>query len=196
MPNFDFVAPFYDGLVRLVFGKKLWQAQQAHLELIQPDDQVLVLGGGTGRILDWLPACQITYLELSKRMIERAKGQGEAQFIHADFLMWETNQKFDWIICPFFLDCFDKGGLRYALDKIQGFLKEGGSLCVTDFKIENRKQALLVRIMILFFRWIARLEAKKLLELRKKTGNHFMRTKQAEFLNGLVFSDLYSPLKK
>ncbi len=192
MTNFNFIAPAYDGLVRVVFGSKLWKTQKTHLHLIRPDDQVLIVGGGTGRILDWIPSCEVTYLELSLGMIKRARRRGHANFIHADFLKWECNQKFDWIICPFFLDCFEESDLMKCLGKIEKVLSDQGHIIVTDFKISKTVHQLIVTSMILFFRLTAGLKAKKLLDLTSVLKTYFKPMKQASFLNGLVFSDLYS----
>ncbi len=192
MTNFNFIAPAYDGLVRVVFGSKLWKTQKTHLHLIQPDDRVLILGGGTGRILDWIPSCEVTYLELSLAMIKRAKQRGHANFIHADFLKWESDEVFDWIICPFFLDCFVESELIKCLNKMDKMLSEQGQVVVSDFKVGKARHQLLVTSMMLFFRLTAGLKAKKLLDLTSILKTYFKPMKQASFLNGLVFSDLYS----
>lgn len=191
--NFNFVAPFYDSLVRLVFGKTLWKAQQIHLNTIQRRESVLILGGGTGRILNWLPAgCDVTYLELSEAMILRAKKKGRANFVHADFLAHPLDQKFDWVICPFFLDCFDEEVLEIVLDKIYRLMNENGRLIVTDFHVSNTHQKSLANLMIWFFRLTANLPAIRLLpiqEIISKTG--FIR-KDSHFLRGdFIFSDIY-----
>ena len=92
--NFDSIAPFYDFLVKLVFGKKIWEAQRTHLNEIPENGSVLILGGGPGRILESLPAnINVTYLELSSKMIERAKRIGNAEFIHDDFRTHILNNK-------------------------------------------------------------------------------------------------------
>ncbi|MEP5106138.1 MAG: methyltransferase type 12, partial [Ekhidna sp.] len=53
--DFDFVAPIYDRLSKLVFGKSLIKAQAYHLKVIGDKDRVLILGGGTGKLLEFIP---------------------------------------------------------------------------------------------------------------------------------------------
>ena len=50
--QFDLVAPFYDALSRLVFGDQIVKSQTHFLHQVQKDDQVLILGGGTGQIFE------------------------------------------------------------------------------------------------------------------------------------------------
>lgn len=190
--DFNFVAPFYDLLVRLVFGKKLWEAQKTHLHLVEKGSSVLVLGGGTGRILEWLPDCKITYIDASKKMIEKAKKRGAANFICSDFLAYESTETFDWIICPFFLDCFEDKEFDLVVRKIEGLLNPNSKMIVTDFKADAAGQRLIVRSMILFFRVFARLGSKKLLEIQHRLeASGFLKRKSEAFSGGLIFSSLF-----
>ena len=192
MSNFDFVAPFYDRILRFVFQKRLWKAQQEHLDRILSDDNVLVVGGGTGEILRWLPDSKITYMDASAKMIELASEKGRATFIQGDFLTHQLTERFDWIICPFFLDCFREEDLIQVIDRLSQHLRPTGQLIVTDFRERNLVHRLVVWVMILFFRMVAGLETTKLCDIRwllQQRG--FVPVAQKEFMGGLVFSDIY-----
>lgn len=192
MNNFDRVAPIYDRLVRLVFGNKLWQAQRIHLDKIKATDRVLILGGGTGRILEWMPDCEIDYLEKSGKMIELARRKGGANFINADFLNHDLDSTYDWVVCPFFLDCFNDEELDQCLVKIRHVLKKDGRMIVTDFRVSKPPQRMLVWTMLIFFRIVTRLSARSLPEFRVVLPSKgFSSLDQQDFLNGLVFSSVY-----
>src|SRR5690606_22865871 len=75
--NFDSIAPIYDGLSRLVFGNALQRAQTEHISLIPPNSNVLLIGGGSGWLLEQLltysPLAEVTYLEVSPKMLQLAQ---------------------------------------------------------------------------------------------------------------------------
>ncbi len=75
--SFDWIAPYYDWLTRLVFGRSIRRAQRHFLGQIPPGARVLVVGGGTGWLLvDLLkrPAVtHVTYLEASAVMLRLAQ---------------------------------------------------------------------------------------------------------------------------
>jgi len=190
--DFNPIAPIYDFLVTLVFGDGLWKAQHHHLHRIDADDTVLILGGGSGNLLEWLPKCKVVYLEKAEKMVSRAQKRGHAEFIVSDFLEWESEKKFDWVICPFFLDCFTSEELDQALVKIQSGLKANGRLLVIDFQNKMRSQQFLIKSMLLFFRLVAGLSARELVDFRTNLPERgFALKEQRDFLNGLVFSDVY-----
>ena len=77
MRGYGLIAPFYDHLVKLVFGDKLKELQCSFLKKIQSNDKVLILGGGTGWILEEIDSVcvntDIVYIDKSPSMIKRAK---------------------------------------------------------------------------------------------------------------------------
>ncbi|MEO1255896.1 MAG: hypothetical protein AAFY41_13590, partial [Bacteroidota bacterium] len=91
--NFNSVAPFYDFLSKLVFDSSLLRAQKIYLDRIRSTDKVLILGGGTGEILKFVPKCESLYfLDKSSKMIEIAERKmldQNTKFIQADFFNWD-----------------------------------------------------------------------------------------------------------
>jgi len=67
--HFDLLAPIYDRVIRPRKPEKL-------LTLLKdnPDDQILDVGGGTGRISQFFAAagCRVVVADISQRMLERA----------------------------------------------------------------------------------------------------------------------------
>lgn len=197
MASFNLIAPIYDRLVWVVFGMVLWKAQKHHLTKIKANDSVLILGGGTGKILKDVQSNAITFVDSSSKMIDLAQRNGKAEFVQMDYLKPELDQKFDWVICPFFLDCFKEQNLTLVLEKIKLNLHETGRLIVVDFLPQKGIRKFMIWIMILFFKLFSRLDASRLLDLRKYVSNAgFRPSDQASFPNGWVFSDIYSLVEK
>lgn len=197
--DFDSIAPFYDRLAKLVFGKSLLNAQIAHISEIREKDHVLVLGGGTGEILEHIPFCKsVDYVEKSKQMIRRAERRQinlSINFIQQSFLTVELDKQYDIIICPFFLDCFDHSNLNYVVGKIESLLNTDGRLLVIDFDKE-RVNKILLKSMFLFFVAVARLATSELLNIRSELQkNSFVENKIAFGKKG-IFSAIYSPVNK
>ena len=75
MPNnYDAAAWFYDGLSRLVFGDALVRAQRFLVEHIAAESKLLIVGGGTGWILEEIALMQpaslkIINVEISEKMM-------------------------------------------------------------------------------------------------------------------------------
>lgn len=163
--DFDFIAPFYDQLQRLIFGKALLNAQIAHISEIRESDNILILGGGTGEILEHLPLCEnIDYVEKSHLMIRLAKRRlvnRPVDFISEDFLNFQSDRKYNIIICPFFLDCFGEENLLTVISICKQKLTSGGKMIVIDFA-KNSSDSWIVKLMHFFFRITANLESRNL----------------------------------
>ncbi len=194
--DFDKIAPFYDGLQKLFFGDRLLAASSYHLDRIDFCHHTLILGGGTGRILESFPGgVPITYLDKSTNMISLARGRvdnNNIEFIQADFLEWDPGyDKFDFVICPFFLDAFGRANLSLVLDKIQLIMKSGAFMIVIDFqpseKVFNR---FLLWSMHKFFRLSTALESEELRSLDKVLQDRMDLIERKEF-GEMVFSAVY-----
>lgn len=174
MPNqilnrFDKLVPYYDKLAKLVFGSAIRKAQVNNLNLIQPQANVLVLGGGTG---DWLndlvnnnPTCHVWYVEASSAMLRRAvinlRNSNQVTFIHGTHNDI-PDVTFDAIITHFFVDMFIDQELKMLVQQFKGILKKDGLWLVSDFVEQKIWHKLLLRIMYLFFRSAGALDAKAL----------------------------------
>jgi ubiquinone/menaquinone biosynthesis C-methylase UbiE len=68
--NYNYIASFYDRLCQLVFGQSVKNAQIASLGFIPPTSNVLIVGAGTGWILEEINkihqnGLSITYIDIS-----------------------------------------------------------------------------------------------------------------------------------
>lgn len=196
--QFDLVAPFYDALSRLVFGDQIVKSQTHFLHQVRKDDQVLLLGGGTGQILEAIPACsKIFYLDKSRKMIKLARrrsSSSDIEFLNKDFFDLELPIQFDKIICPFFLDCFSGTNLSLAISKIESLLADKGVLIVTDFEDKNMSK-FLDKVMHTFFKVTSKLESNSLKPIDQfihESG--FEKLQEKFFHRNMIFSRVYRNL--
>lgn len=196
--NFNIIAPIYDVLARVVFGYQLELAQRRFLDDIRADARVLIVGGGTGKILEWLPEnsnLAINYVELSEGMMRHAKQRykngNHVSFCTQDIL--ETKGDYDVIITNFFLDCFEREKLDNVIAHTHALLKSGGTWLVTDFALPtNAKQRMLLRTMHTFFKLIASLESTALQDIKGRLGGVGLKlNKEAFFSKQLIFSAVF-----
>lgn len=180
MKGFDLLAPVYDQLARLVFGKDIVHAQLFFLDRIRARDRVLILGGGTGWLLEELlkkqPHCEVWYVEASLKMMNLAKkkcaNQSNVHFIQGT--QWAIpSTMFDVVIMNFFLDLFSEEQIDGLIGKIKPITKPDGIWLVTDFEKEDKWwQHVLLIVMIGFFRLTCGIEAKRLPDLRSIFRKH------------------------
>lgn len=195
--QFDRIVFLYDGLARLVFGNQIHKSQIHFLDTIEKQDQVLVIGGGTGKLLESIPECRkVVFVEKSSKMMDQAKKRrsvNSVDFIHSDFFEFDSSDMFDVIICPFFLDCFNDSNLELVIKRIKSLLNDDGSLLIADFT--TKISFLLSLTMHFFFRLIANLEARKLLDIHSFIlNNRFFVVSEGFFYRKGIFSRHYRNL--
>lgn len=199
--DFNRVAPYYDLLKGLVFGNAVDKAAFHFLHRIPEHSSILVVGGGTGKILHYLPhVCEVHYVEKSVRMIRKTGRRSlpersmEVRLINKDFLEFRTDRRFDFILCPFLLDLFAESHLKCLLDKISSLLKADGKLLVADFQPASGQswKSVLLTLLHLFFDVTANLESTKLHPIHEIILNHgFKEAERKFFYFNMIFSRIY-----
>ena len=76
--NYDSIALIYDRLARLVYGRSLVNAQLYLLDAIPAEAHVLIVGGGTGWVLEEITkrhpsGLSIDYIDAASKMVALAK---------------------------------------------------------------------------------------------------------------------------
>jgi len=193
--DFNFIAPFYDCFAQIIFGDILLESQKWLISWLKRDTEVLIVGGGTGKSFEGMEKdFSITYLEKSGKMIhlaERRLSNTKVQFIREDFFQLETDVKYDYIILPFFLDCFEEHHLNAAIEKCKILLKEEGKLLATDFDAK-KTNPILNLLMHLFFSIFSNLESKHLKDIHEHIlKNGFLPERETFFRQGTIFSRVY-----
>ncbi len=166
--TFDVVAPVYDRLARIVFGQTLKQAQTAFLYQIPAGASILLIGGGTGWLLDEVLRTnapqRVVYLEASSRMLAMSRRRvrhhplaGRVYFQHGTEADLDIHERFDVILIPFVLDLFPAALLRDTfLPRMYHALAPHGLCIITDFTPPSTWwQHGLSKSMYLFFKLMA-----------------------------------------
>ena len=204
--NFNRLAPAYDVLARAVFGRSLQRAQAVFLDRIPVGASVLIVGGGTGWLLEPIlttnsPA-RIVYLEASAQMLARASRRvlnrqllGTVEFRLGDETTLLPNEQFDVVITPFVLDLFTAQTLRTRLlPRLRDALKPGGQWLVTDFiPATDWGHKTLIQLMIWFFRLTANIETRQLADWQSLMAELGLRLHERQLrVGGLVSTEVWS----
>lgn len=93
---------------------------------------------------------------------------GAIQFLEVDALEWEPGeQRYDWVVTPFFLDCFRPDQLELLIPKLAATTRQQAHWLIAEFQEASsewrrcRSQCILA-LMYAFFRLVTRLPASAL----------------------------------
>lgn len=200
--NYDNSASFYDRLSRLVFGKALVKAQIWLLPRIPKNAKVLIVGGGTGWLLEEITklhptGLSITYVEISAKMMalshKRNIGDNHVEFINKAVEDAGLPTGFDVVITPFLFDNFTEDILIGVFQHIHQSLKPGGLWLNTDFQLTGKWwQYAILKSMLLFFKVLCGVPAWRLPDV----GNQFSKfgyevIEEKTFFGDFVVSKVY-----
>jgi ubiquinone/menaquinone biosynthesis C-methylase UbiE len=185
----------------------LHRAQLEYVSKIPSHANVLILGGGTGKILKDVcrqsSSLQIYYVEASSEMIERARknvdqSKNQVHFIHGTEHSIPKTIHFDVVITNFFLDMFSDAGVSQLIAVVSRAVKKESTWMVTDFvRPKKSLYRLLLRIMYLFFRTFCKIEARQLPLWENELKKAGLQEKKNElFYGGFIKSVLYRWSKK
>lgn len=207
--GFTRVASFYDPLSRLVYGNSLRQAQQVLLPFIAPQARVLLIGGGSGWLLEQLlrtgNPLDILYLDAAPAMLKRAQHKLQKFTLYhtckvtfrlgteADL---QPEEQFDVVFTPFLLDLFQPPRLQQLMHRLTTALAPNGLWLFADFwPVEQPSpwwQRLLEKTMYTFFGLVSGVEARQF----PNYGRHFNALGLSEkysqhFYNGMVQAKVF-----
>jgi ubiquinone/menaquinone biosynthesis C-methylase UbiE len=200
--NYNNSAWFYDQLSRIIFGSSLIKAQVYLLQYIKAGSSIIIIGGGTGWILEEITkvhpsGLNIAYVEASEKMmaksIKRFTGNNRITYINAPVQQMFTEHRYDVVITPFLLDNFSEQTLPSVFSYIHTLMKPGGLWLNSDFQFTGKWwQKALLKCMVLFFRVVCNIEAQSLPNIK----NHFLwcgYTNIAEktFYSNFIVSSVY-----
>jgi len=176
--NYDKIANHYDFLSRLVFGKAQVNAQINQLKYIPENSSILLIGGGTGWILEEISklhasGLKITYVEISAKMIVLSKARNirnnSVDFVNIAIENFTTDLSFDVILTPFLFDNFRKPRAISVFNKLEAMLNEQGFWFLVDFSLNVKNgrwwKWVMLKSMYLFFKLIRIVEAGKLIDM-------------------------------
>jgi ubiquinone/menaquinone biosynthesis C-methylase UbiE len=200
--NYNNSAWFYDRLSRMVYGRALVNAQIFLLQYIPPNASILIVGGGTGWILDEITklhpsGLKITYVEVAPNMMAQSKkrniGNNRVVFINDAIEKISLKSDFDIVITPFLFDNFTEQTLRQVFNHLHPKLTLGGLWLNCDFQLTGRWwQAVLLNSMFLFFKAVCNIEASKLADIEKQFEGHGYKViAQQIFYGDFIVSKVY-----
>ncbi|PAY19448.1 hypothetical protein CKO51_11340 [Rhodopirellula sp. SM50] len=180
--GYDRLAKIYRGLEICLFGNALHRARLALLDQLPRVGRALVLGDGTGRLLEQLcitqPDCRITSVDQSRQMlnqqrrrVERIGALHRVEFVQVDARSYDVPEnRFDLVVAAFFLDCFTEDELAACLPRFLASLRDDGTFYFVDFvwpsSTWRRRQATAYQwLMHRFFRWQTGLPNRRLVDL-------------------------------
>ncbi|MEM6842761.1 MAG: class I SAM-dependent methyltransferase [Bacteroidota bacterium] len=191
--SFDRIAPAYDFLGYLAFGGTLRRAQQHFLSVIPPHSHVLVIGGGSGKVvldlLDRAEVHQLTYVEASAVMLRRAERRitnyqqakpnvsvPPVTFINGTERDIPSSEKYRVVITNFVLDMYEGNALDRMMQQIDALLWPDAYWLFTDFRYSSQSaqrwwQKPLAGLMYLFFK----ITANILIQALPNYDTHFDR---------------------
>ena len=203
--SYDNIASYYDFLSQLVFGSSLIKAQSRFLNYVKPKSSILIVGGGTGRILEYLArehssGLAITYVEISAKMIAASRKrdwkQNQVYFVHRAVEDFGSPQRYDVILTAFLFDNFTEPKILLTFSRLDRKLNSGGYWLFADFIYTEDKgklwQKILLNLMYKFFRLTCHIEASVLTNMETifdRNGYQmiFVKTYYAGFIKSIVY---------
>jgi len=200
--NFNNAARFYDKLSLIIYGRALINAQVYLLQYIPANAWILIVGGGTGWILEEIakmnPAgLNITYIEVSANMMALSKKRNIANnsvvFINDAIENVSLKADFDVVITPFLFDNFTKQTTQRVFSDIHPLLKPDGFWLNCDFQLNGKWwQRVLLKSMFLFFWIVCNIEASQLPDIEKHFDEHAYKAfAQQTFFGDFIISKVY-----
>jgi tRNA (cmo5U34)-methyltransferase len=205
--DFDSVAKIYDALSKFVFGKSMVDAQTFFLSEIPQHAKILILGGGTGWLLEELikrnARCEVWYIEASLKMLELSKkrlnnSKQQIHYIHGTESSISAGISYDVVITNFFLDLFAEKSCEDIVKKIGSSIRPGSKWIITEFENNRWWHGALLKIMYTFFRNTSNIEASKLPEWQAIIcQQNLVELKSVLFYGDFIKTAVYSlPEKK
>jgi len=200
--NYNNSAWFYDRLSKVIYGEALIRAQVWLLQFVPPESKILIVGGGTGWILEEIAKMRpsgldITYVEVAPKMVElsrkRDHGNSEVDFVNEPIENVVLPNDYDVVITPFLFDNFTEENFQKIFAHIHATLKPCALWLNTDFRLTGKWwQNALLRSMFLFFRAICGIEAKKLPDILAAFEKYDYQTvEQKTFFGDFILSTAY-----
>lgn len=192
--GFNLLAPIYDGVVFLFFGKSFSRLQQQLFSDLASAEKCLIIGGGSGEVLENAIlqnlASEYYYAELSDKMIKKTKSRisrlnkSYSIAFSNDWTDWDK-ESFDFIILPFVLDCYSETELQSLISDLVSCLSPKGKILFIDFNQEAEfgyeahfAKAGFISLLYAFFNLTTGISAQKLPAFNRLFRTHGLITEK------------------
>lgn len=206
--DYNSIAGYYDRLSRLVFQRSIIRAQQYLIDFISDNNKVLVVGGGTGWVLDEMSKLNrknisVVYVEKSSKMIELSRKRKHenivVEFVNSGIESYKTEEHFDVILTPFLFDNFIEKKIQYVFQRLDALLKQRGFWLYADFvnykEVERAWKQYFLKTMYVFFSLAANIETKKLIDMRPYFTEKYKMITQQFYYRRFIESIVYRKIK-
>ena len=204
--NYDTIAPVYDFISRMVFGKAIVNAQVSLLKCLPVGDyRLLVVGGGTGWILEELAkqrpsGLTVDFVEASGEMINLARkrncGGNSVNFIHCPIEDFEAPFLYQAILTPFVLDNFEEQKAKQVFTQLDKLLAKEGVWLYADFVYDKSNSPVwqkgLLKLMYFFFRVTAKIEVNRLVNIDTYFEKGYSKKMEARFYSDFIKAIAYT----
>lgn len=198
--GFNRVASIYDVLAGIVFGGTVRRSQEFFLGAIADKQNVLILGGGTGWILESMGTVgfsgEVFYIEASSSMLDRSRLRAtknfKVHFIHGTEQDIPDQLMYDAVITNFFMDLFPNTALPSVIAAITRHLQRDAVWLATDFTdSKSWWHQFLLRIMYFFFRTSTSIQSNSLPDWEQALhAGHILKKDEKNFYKGFIKSTL------
>lgn len=164
--------------------------------------RVLVVGGGADNTVSELffrnKCTTVTQVDISSVLTKKAQIRlknknaawfRKAKFITSPFLEYESGEKYDAIISPFYLDLFTEWEVKENIEKMKTMLPNGGLIYVIDFANSSKQSTSnkwLIEMLYLLFYPITEVYRKEVPNYRKLFNEcGFVLVDESAFSNSL-----------
>lgn len=203
--NYDKIANHYDTLSRLVFFKSQVNAQVNQLQYIPKNSSILIVGGGTGWILEEIAkiypsGLKLVYVEISGKMLalsqKRDCKNNQVEFVNIGIEDFKTDVLFDVILTPFLFDNFAEERAAKVFWQLNSYLKGGGQWFLVDFSLNQNNgkwwKWLLLKSMYSFFKLLGIVEANQLINMHRYFLNMgYQIVEQRFYYRGFIKAMIY-----
>ena len=200
--NYDNSAWFYDRLSRLIYGRAIINSQLFLLQYIPSGSSILIVGGGTGWILEEITKIHpselsITYVEVSANMMalsrKRDTGSNNVIYINDAIENVQDGVVYDVVLTPFLFDNFTEDTLQKVFIHIHTRLKPNGTWLNNNFQLTGKWwQNVMLKSMFVFFRLICGIEAKRLPQIKKQfERSNYHSIDSRTFFGGFILAEAY-----
>ena len=123
-----------------------WRKETIKLDKGIKGKFVLELGVGNGKTLQTIiiqNPKKVLAIDISKEAINLAKKEVKSKivtFLRKDFLKFNTKDRFDIIICYYFLNNFKQKQRKVAIEKMKSMLEDKGIILFEDFMVRDYRQ--------------------------------------------------------
>jgi ubiquinone/menaquinone biosynthesis C-methylase UbiE len=202
--NYDKIAFSYDFIRKMILGNTIVDAQVCLLKFIPANSRILIVGGGTGWILNEIAKIHsagliIDYVESSAKMITLSTkvdhGSNVINFIQLPVENYAATDKYDIILTPFLFDNFKMEKISQVFTKLDSYLKKEGAWLYADFVYNENDsrlwQRLLLKMMYIFFRITCNIETQELISMEKFFDPLYVKIYEASSYHDFIKSIVY-----